>query len=114
MPGYITAVSDGDTISAFCQRRFNESIHLRLRLRGINTPELGTPKGDEAKVYLVKQLPVGTPVVVTTYKLTFDRYEAAVTFEKNGKLQDVGGLMIAKGFAEPMKHQLRKEVKTND
>ncbi len=63
MPGYITAISDGDTLTAFCQRRFNESIRLRLRLRGINTPERGTTEGDAAFAYLAKQLPVETPCV---------------------------------------------------
>ncbi len=96
---YVRRVADGDSLTVFFDRRFHDSSVKRLRLRAINAEELGTPKGDAAAAFLTKLLPPGTPVVVTTYKITYDRYEASVMFLKNKVVRDLAAYLVEKGHA---------------
>jgi len=96
---YVRRVADCDTLTVYLDRRFMDGSVKRLRLRGINAEELGTPKGDEAAAFLIKLLPPGTPVVVTTYKITYDRFEADVLFLKNKSVWDLADYLVGKGYA---------------
>jgi len=96
---FVRRVSDADTLVVFMDRRFSDSSVKRLRLRGVNAEELGTPKGDAAAVFLQALLPSGSPVVVTTYKVTYDRFEADVMFLKRGKATDVADELVKAGHA---------------
>lgn len=95
---YVRRVSDGDTIVVFMDRRFYDSSIKRLRLKGINAEELGTPNGDIAAMFLSDLLPPGTPVIVTTYKMTYDRYEAKIMFGSPPK--DLGMYLVEHGHAK--------------
>ena len=63
-------VVDGDTVVALIDTRFGGPVEERLRLRGINCPELGTPEGETAKKFVEKELPVGTTIVIKSKKDT--------------------------------------------
>lgn len=103
---YLVRVSDGDTIVVQLDRRFYDTSIMRLRLKGCYAPENKTEEGKAATAYLKKLLPAGTPLVVTTYRQTYDRYEAVVLFEKDGTIQDLVTTIIQAGFATKEKEGL--------
>lgn len=81
---YIAAVEriiDGDTILALIDCGFSTTIRMRLRLRGINAPEIDTKEGAEARDFAVKALE-HTPVIgVKTYKTDkYARYLADIFY----------------------------------
>lgn len=72
-PTYVYAarverVIDGDTLSVVLDLGFGASVREKLRLRGINTPELGAPEGEKAKRFVAGLLPAGTGVLVKSHK----------------------------------------------
>lgn len=59
---------DGDTVKLDTDQdyeTFNKGWH---RLYGIDTPELKTPAGEEAKRFVQALAPVGTEVIIVSYK----------------------------------------------
>ncbi|MEK6583846.1 MAG: DUF1016 N-terminal domain-containing protein [Nitrospirota bacterium] len=64
----IERVIDGDTLLVLVEAGFRIIMRDRLRLRGINCPEVGTPEGDRAKRYVEKLLPVGSIIVLKSHK----------------------------------------------
>ncbi len=80
----VERVIDGDTLLVLIDAGFGSLVHERLRLRGINTPELGTPDGEKAKKYLTKLLPAGSDLVIKSYRTDdYGRFVADVLY-KNG------------------------------
>lgn len=70
----IDRVVDGDTLLVLIEVGFGIIVRDKLRLRGVNTPELGTPEGDKAKRFVEKILPAGTNIIVKTHKSATDMY----------------------------------------
>lgn len=68
----VDRVIDGDTLLALVEAGFRIIVRDRLRLRGIDCPEVGTPKGDRAKRYVEKLLPAGSTIVVKSHKSKTD------------------------------------------
>jgi endonuclease YncB( thermonuclease family) len=68
----VERVVDGDTLVVLIDTGFENTLEEKLRLRGINTPELGTPEGERAKKYVEKLLPVGATIVLKSHKTTLD------------------------------------------
>jgi endonuclease YncB( thermonuclease family) len=67
----VLRVVDGDTVVVVFTTLGSDKVHEeKFRLRGINTPELGTPEGEKAKKYVEKLLPAGSTIVVKTQKST--------------------------------------------
>jgi endonuclease YncB( thermonuclease family) len=64
---------DGDTVKAVIDLGFNVSHTCRMRLWGINAPEISTEAGADAKCYLVGAIGIG-PIVVRTLKDKEDKY----------------------------------------
>lgn len=90
LSGFVTNVSDGDTISVKAG-----GAYCRVRLKGIDAPESDQKFGDEAASYL-KSL-VGGKVVRIEYSET-DRYGRLIgTVYLQG--MDINLLMIRSGFA---------------
>ncbi len=98
-------IVDGDTLDLLVSVGFNDYVYLTVRVRGINTPELNSPKAAErkraeaARDFLATELaPVGTHAVVTTFKdrQTFARYVADITLAGG---RDLAAEMIAAGHA---------------
>jgi endonuclease YncB( thermonuclease family) len=71
----VERVVDGDTLWVVVHCGFNSFTRQKLRLRGIDTPELGSPEGEKSKRFVEKRLK-GLPfVVIKTYKSDkYDRY----------------------------------------
>lgn len=71
----VRAVHDGDSITCDVDLGFNNWIHgMKLRLYGLNAPELVTPGGKQAKAFLAQILPLGTSVVIETIKDKTEKY----------------------------------------
>lgn len=68
----VERVVDGDTLLALIEAGFGIIVRDRLRLRGINCPEAGTPEGDRAKKFVEKLLPAGAVVVIKSHKWKTD------------------------------------------
>ena len=80
----IDRVIDADTLVVLVEVGFGIIMHDKLRLRGIDAPEVGTPEGDKAKRYVMGLLPVGSTVVLKSHKTRTDphgRFVADVFFK---------------------------------
>jgi endonuclease YncB( thermonuclease family) len=73
----VAKIIDGDTLWARIDFGFKVLAERKLRLRGIDSPELGTPEGARARDHLAATLAeAGTFMVTTTKVDLFDRYLA--------------------------------------
>ena len=70
----IDRVVDGDTLLVLIAVGFGIIVRDRLRLRGINCPEAGTPEGQRAKKFVERLLLPGSTVVIQSHKCRTDRY----------------------------------------
>jgi endonuclease YncB( thermonuclease family) len=70
----VDRVVDGDTLKVIIDVGFGNRVYDKLRLRGVNTPELGTPEGEKAKRYVAGLLPPGSCVVLKSHKSGVDKY----------------------------------------
>jgi micrococcal nuclease len=69
----ITRVVDGDTFDLTVDLGMRVSTLIRVRVRGVNAPELRTAEGKVLKATLVSMLE-GKPCTVTTHKDPGDKY----------------------------------------
>ncbi len=67
-------VIDGDTLLVLIDIGFEPFVRDRLRLRGVNCPELGMPEGEKAKKFVEKLLPAGSLIVLKSHKCHTDDY----------------------------------------
>jgi len=84
----IDRVVDGDTLRVVIGVGFRTFVREKLRLRGINTPELGTAEGDAAKKFVSKLLPKGSLIVLKSHKCktdTYGRFVADVFYSASGQ-----------------------------
>ena len=70
----IDRVIDGDTLLVVIEVGFGIKVHDKLRLRGIDTCELGTPEGERAKKFVQEILPVGSTIVIKSHKSRTDSH----------------------------------------
>jgi micrococcal nuclease len=111
----ITNVVDGDTVDAVVDVGFKMTAMLRLRLLGVNTPELKSSdpverqKAMQAKDYVYASL-MNQDVIIKTQKSdAFGRYLATIYFRVGNVVtqevewQEFNGSLITKGFAVPFK-----------
>lgn len=87
---------DGDTVDLRVDLGFYMWMEGRFRLYGIDTPERGQEDYQEAIDFVNRVAPVGTRVVIQTYK-SADKYgrflaiiESASAFNVNQALMDEG------------------------
>lgn len=96
----IVNVVDGDTVDCVLDLGFRASLTLRLRLLGVNAPEVHGPTraaGLAARSFVAEHL-LGRDVVVHTEKAdVFGRYLAAITLDG----EDFNRKLIDEGFAVP-------------
>ena len=76
----VIRVVDGDTMWVTLDIGFGNYIDQNLRLRGIDTPEMGTPEGRRAKAFVVNAVENKTVIVATTKVDKYDRYLADVLY----------------------------------
>lgn len=103
----ITGIHDGDTITVDIDLGFGVVMKAqRIRLYGINAPELNTPEGVAALTALKTVLSVGQTISVETKKQEGDkekygRWLGTVMAPVNGTVSNVNVWMVAGGFAKP-------------
>ena len=71
---FIDRVIDGDTLVVVTLVGFGNVMVDKLRLRGIDCPELGTPEGQRAKACVAGLLPVGSTIVLKSHKSRTDTH----------------------------------------
>lgn len=78
-PAYVMEVIDGDTFRAMIDLGFGIVTEQKLRLRGLDAPELPGSDGAEAKTFLEKKMKSAKQILVKTVKPDkYDRYLADV------------------------------------
>jgi endonuclease YncB( thermonuclease family) len=110
VPGSVRVI-DGDTFSCLADQGFGNLHKARIRLAGINTPELKEPGGAEARQAVVTWLKdQGIPKEPRFTVATLLREREVRTFERwIGSVQDrlTGELLedhlVAQGFAKRIK-----------
>lgn len=99
VPAVIVSVHDGDTVYAQADLGWDISIFVRVRVFGINAPELSTPEGKTARDYLVGKLPAGSAVTITSHG--WDKFGGRTDADVNVAGWDVGQGMVTAGMAKP-------------
>lgn len=89
--GTVSVVTDGDSITIV-----NATGAHKLRLAGIDAPEMAQPFGPEAKAYLHSLAPRGTEVSARITEI--DKYGRGIAFLKAGEL-DLNLAMVTNGLA---------------
>ena len=76
---YLDYVIDGDTIVFYVDLGFRTYSRQKLRLCGIDTPELKTPEGERAKTFVEEIFKKPKMITIKTYrKDKYDRYLADI------------------------------------
>lgn len=103
----VARVVDGDTIDVLIDLGLKIYTATRLRIRGIDTPELRDrdllerTKAQAAANRVLELAPVGSDIVIETHKDKrgkFGRYLADVTLADG---RDLGAVLVAEGHARP-------------
>lgn len=98
--GIVDQVHDGDTVYAKLDVGFDLTVYTRIRILGINAPELSTEAGKVARDFARSLLKVGDPVKV--YSHGWDKYGGRIDGELfYGGSLDFAATMIAAGQAVP-------------
>lgn len=89
-PAEVDRILDGDTISCHVKYSAIEERHsVDIRIEGINALELREKFGAEARAFVTKLLPPGTPVVlVHRRREKFGRFLCRVTLPDGSDLSD--------------------------
>ncbi len=99
----VRRVVDGDTLRVSIALPHYQ-MDERLRLRGLDCPELDTPEGKAAKRFTEAVLAGATEVVITTAKVDkYDRYLADVHARReDGSEIHLNNALLREGHAVPM------------
>ena len=100
----VRKVVDGDTIEVDIDLGFHVRGVHRLRLAGINTPEIRGPErpfGLQSKAYVEELLPVGTEVAMRSQKdgKYHNRYIADLWLDVGGKEVHINTHLVERGLA---------------
>jgi endonuclease YncB( thermonuclease family) len=107
----VVRVIDGDTFEAAAQIWLGEAIDVRVRIEGIDAPELHARCDDErtraeaARDYLAKRLE-GNAVRLTNVR--YDKYGGRVDAAVEDNSGDIGAAMIKSGLARPYHGERRQ------
>ena len=98
----ITSVYDGDTVTAEVDCGFSIKVTMKLRLLGIDTPEIRgeeRPEGLISRDYM-RELILDKDVLIETYKDRTGKYgRMLATIHFNG--MNVNEHLITEGYAKP-------------
>lgn len=100
MRAYCIRVIDGDTYHVEADCGFHGSMTIPVRLRGVNSPELDTEAGKNARL-TVQTLIEGKPVILTPYRdrQSFARWIGDVQFLQGDVWRDLADWLVANGVA---------------
>ena len=91
-------VVDGDTVWLRVDCGFDLHLDMSVRLFGINAPELITMEGKAVRAWMEKALPVGSKVMLKTYKDKREKYGRYLgTIIKDG--QNINETLVNEGLA---------------
>lgn len=96
----ILKVVDGDTVDLRIDLGFSTFTDMRVRLYGINAPEMNTQAGKDAKAFLLTLVHEGTVVTIRTIKDKQEKYGRylAIIYAEVGS---VNTAMVDNGHAVP-------------
>ena len=98
----ITSVHDGDTLRADMDLGFGIWIKDQpIRVYGVDTPELITSEGKKASEVVKALLPVGSKIVIITFKGKREKYGRYLGKIKLPNGEDLASYLIANGLAKP-------------
>jgi endonuclease YncB( thermonuclease family) len=101
--GVIDLVHDGDTVNVKLDVGFDLTVYARVRVFGINAPELSTDAGKAAREFAQTLLAPGDGVRVLSRG--WDKYggriDGSIEFGPTGRRRDFAETMIAAGHARP-------------
>jgi micrococcal nuclease len=96
-------VIDGDTIEADIDLGFDMHYIAKVRLMGINAPEMRTVTGPASKEHLQKLL-TGPLVITTTLNKEFEKYGRVLGTVIANNTVNVNQTMVLEGFAVAAKY----------
>lgn len=70
----VLRIIDGDTVDLEVDLGFDVFQRMRIRLFGINAPEMSTPEGKVARFRFGQELPLGATVHLNSIKDKRDKY----------------------------------------
>lgn len=113
---FVERVVDGDTLVAWIEFGFGMRARRRLRLRGLDAPELATKRGKLAKTFVESQLKYSRWVILTT-TTAYDhnvRYLSDIFTHPGPSVSEkdppeawssyLNGELLKKGLAEPVSY----------
>lgn len=112
VPATITRVVDADTFDAILDLGWHISYHAKIRLAGVNAPEMNTPEGRAARNWALDVLGLTGPTITAPVQVisrSLDKY-GRVLADVHFDLDPVGqgrrhynGELLAAGHAVVMK-----------
>lgn len=96
----IVKVIDGDTVDVMIDMGLRIYTQQRIRLYGINAPELRTPEGPKARYRLAELLPFGSEVTLRTFKDKQEKYGRYLGVFIDSEGHEVNQRMVLEGHAE--------------
>jgi micrococcal nuclease len=98
----IVDVYDGDTFTFYVDLGFDVWVKSKLRLYGVNTPEVRGPERSRGLVvrdYVRKEI-LGKLVTINVFKKgKYGRYVASVLYPKDNVMTDLSEDLIARDYA---------------
>lgn len=96
----IIKVIDGDTVDVAIDLGLRIFTQQRIRLYGINAPELREPAGQDSKRRLGELLPMGAEVIIRTFKDKQEKYGRYLAIISDSEGHEVNERMLLEGHAE--------------
>jgi endonuclease YncB( thermonuclease family) len=104
--GRVTSVTDGDTVQVSLSLGWGIVLNEKVRLHGINAPELSTAAGVAAKAYLQGQVTSAPEIRFRSFKDKRDKYgrvllelfvvyDDGTTFSLNDRMVETGNAIRA-------------------
>jgi endonuclease YncB( thermonuclease family) len=94
----ISNVVDGDTLVLLVDLGFQTFREQRVRLAGINCPEIDTAEGKKAKDFVLQKLAEVEFVMVKTHKIDiYGRYLGHIFYDASGK-KDKGEIFVSGSY----------------
>ncbi|HOW88470.1 MAG TPA: DUF1016 N-terminal domain-containing protein [Candidatus Omnitrophota bacterium] len=100
----VERVIDGDTLWAVIDLGFGTKVREKLRLRGLDCPEMDTEEGKQAAEFVKARLKPGSKIILVSSKTDkYTRYLADVFFtDAKGEEQYLNNLLLESGLAVNM------------
>jgi micrococcal nuclease len=115
LAGPVTAtverVVDGDTIDVRAQIWLGQTLSVRVRIDGVDTPEMASRCEEErrmalaARDFLTRRL---TGAEVTLTRVVYDKYGGRVRANVADRQGDVARALLSEGYARPYRGERRQ------